>query len=127
MFARKVSVCLKSGKLHEFANLMQSEILVWLRQQEGFLDLITLVAPNGCEVATITFWDHEVSAQCWNVSGYPEALKTLEGLLDGLPYVKTFEVVGSTLHRLTLTNGDAASRVRQTERELYLRTFETNA
>jgi heme-degrading monooxygenase HmoA len=101
MFARKVSVRLKPGRLHEFAKLMQSEILGWLRQQEGFLDLITLAAPDGREVATITFWDHEINAQSWSAGGYPEALKTLEALLDGVPYVKTFEVIGSTLPRLS--------------------------
>jgi hypothetical protein len=127
MFARKVAVRLKSGRLHEFANLMQSEILGWLRQQEGFLELITLAAPDGREVATITFWDHEISAQGWSAGGFPEALKTLEALLDGVPYVKTFEVVGSTLQKLMPANGDGGYLLRDTQRGQHYRTFETNA
>ena len=93
MFARKVAVRLKPGSFKEFTDLMDSEILPWLRQQPGFLDLITLAARDGSEVATISFWDHEGNAQVYNSSGYPEALKMLEKLLDGKPYVKTFDVV----------------------------------
>src|SRR5271154_6143075 len=33
MFARKVAVRLKPGRLDEFANLMKCEILLWLRKQ----------------------------------------------------------------------------------------------
>jgi hypothetical protein len=96
MFARKVAARLKPNSLTEFTTLIEREILPWLRNQEGFLDLITLVAPDGREVATISFWDHEGNAQAYHSSGYPEVLKILGKLLDGTPYVKVFEVVGST-------------------------------
>jgi hypothetical protein len=102
MFARKVAARLKPNSLPEFTNLMEREILPWLRQQEGFLDLITLSAPDGTEVATISFWDHKGNALAYNSGGYPEVLKTLEDLLDGTPYVKTFDVVGSTFQRAAL-------------------------
>jgi hypothetical protein len=49
MFARKVAARLKPNSLTEFTNLMEHEILPWLRKQEGFLDLITLAAPDGLE------------------------------------------------------------------------------
>jgi hypothetical protein len=96
MFARKVAVRLKPNSLTKFTNLMECEILPWLRKQEGFLDLITLAGPDGTEVATISFWDYRRNAQAYNSSGYPEVLKILGKLLDGTPYVKTFDVVGST-------------------------------
>lgn len=100
MFVRKVSVRLKPDSLTEFASLMECEILPWLRKQEGFLDLITLAAPDGSETATLSFWDHETNAQAFDASGYPEALKILQEILDGRPYVKIFDVVGSTLPQL---------------------------
>jgi hypothetical protein len=96
MFARKVAARLKPNSLTEFTNLMEREILPWLRKREGFLDLIILVAPDGREVATISFWDHKGNAEAYNAGGYPEVLKLLEQLLDGAPYVKTFDVVGTT-------------------------------
>src|SRR5450631_3587430 len=98
MFARKVSVRLKPNSLDKFTNLMEHEILPWLRHQKGFLDLITLALREGSEVATISFWDQEDHAQAFNASGYPQVLEILEEILDGVPYVKTFEVVGSTFH-----------------------------
>jgi len=36
MFVRTVGVRLKPNSLTEFANLMECEILPWLRKQEGF-------------------------------------------------------------------------------------------
>jgi len=100
MFARKVSVRLKPDSLRLFAGLMECKILPWLRKQEGFLDLIILALHDGGEVATISFWDQEANAQAYNSTGYPEVVQILEELLDGVPYVKTFEVVSSTLHRV---------------------------
>jgi len=100
MFARKVSVRLKPDSLGEFASLIECKILPWLRNQEGFLDLIILALPDGSEVATISFWDQEANAQAYNSSGYPEVVQILEELLDGTPYVKTFKVVSSTFQML---------------------------
>jgi hypothetical protein len=100
MFARKVAALLKPNSLPEFTKLIESEILPWLRKQDGFRDLITLAIPDSDEVATISFWDHQANADAYQASGYPEVMEILEKLLDRPPYVKTFEVVGSTLHRV---------------------------
>jgi hypothetical protein len=102
MFARKVSALLKPNSVPEFTAIMESEIIPWLRKQEGFLDLIILAVPDGREVATISFWDHQGNVEAYNTSGYPQVLEILGGLLDGIPYVKTFEVVSSTFERVAL-------------------------
>ena len=101
MFARKVAARLKPNSLREFTTLIECEILPWLRKQKGFLDLIILAAPHGNEVATVSFWDHKENEEAYNSSGYPAVLlTTLGALLDGTPYVKTFDVVSSTLQRV---------------------------
>jgi hypothetical protein len=110
MFARKVSVRLKPDSLHRFTNLIDHEILPWLRRQKGFLDLITLALPDGSEVATISFWDQEDNAQLFNASGYPQVIEVLEEILDGIPYIKTFEVVSSTFHALACLEPAGADR-----------------
>jgi len=61
----------------EFTNLTEREIFPWLRKREGFLDLITLVVPNGREVATISFWDEKASAQSYKVFAERPADSTL--------------------------------------------------
>jgi len=113
MFARKVSALLKPDSVSEFAKLMEREVLPWLRKQKGFLDLIILVVPNGSEVATISFWDQPASAEAYNRSGYPEVLEILEGLLDGCPYVKTFEVVSSTLQTVPSVSSSEAENLQE--------------
>jgi heme-degrading monooxygenase HmoA len=123
LVARKVAARLKPNALTEFTNLMEREILPWLRKQAGFLDLITLAVPDGREVATISFWDEKGDAQAFNSSGYPEAVKLLEKLLDGTPYVKTFDVVSSTFQNarppetenLVQETGSAQARCRSYE------------
>jgi hypothetical protein len=128
MFARKVTACLNPNSLTEFANLMEYEILPWLRKQEGFLDLIMLAGPDGREITTISFWNHKGSAQAYNSSGYPEVLKILGRLLDGAPYVKTFDVVGSNLQGIApLRSPEAANLGRETgPTELGYRACETS-
>ena len=96
MYVRKVGVCLKPGSLAEFSRLMEFEILPWLREQEGFQDLLTLAEPDGCQVATLTFWDHDGNASVCEACSR-QAVETLERMLDGVPYVKTFDVIGSTI------------------------------
>ncbi len=109
MFARKVSVRLKSDSLGKFTDVMEREILPWLRRQKGFLDLITLALTDGSEVATISFWDHQDNAQAYNASGFPQVSEVLEEILDGIPYVKNFEVVSSTLHAVAIASPMTAS------------------
>lgn len=101
MFARKVFVRLKPNTLERFTSLVEAEILPWLRTQEGFLDLITLALPDGSEVQALSFWDHDVNMEAYNCSGFPAVAEILQKILDGVPQVKTFEVVNSTLDRFT--------------------------
>jgi hypothetical protein len=114
MFARKVAARLKPNSLTKFTELIEHEILPWLRRQEGFLDLITLSAPDGREVATISFWDHQQNAEAHNPNGYPDALENLEELLDAPPYVKTFDVVHSTFQRVA--SAESKNLVQESDR-----------
>lgn len=101
MFARHVAVKLRPGALAEFTRVMDSEILPWLRKQKGFLDTITLAVPGGREIVSISFWDQEENAQIYNSMSYPQALEILKKLLAGTPQVRTFDVVSSTLQKVT--------------------------
>lgn len=120
MFARKVAVRLKPNSLPEFTKLMDCEILPWLRRQEGFRDLIILVLSGSTEIATISFWDHQRNAEAYNSNGYPEVVKRLDELLDGTPYVKTFDVLSSTLPEIapvqpTVENLIEEAQMRETD------------
>jgi heme-degrading monooxygenase HmoA len=105
MFVRKVAALLKPNSLPEFTHVIESEILPWLRKQEGFLDMLILAVPDSKEIAVISFWDHRANADAYNANGYPEVLEILGRLLDSAPYVKTFDVVSSTFDRVTRSSG----------------------
>jgi len=127
MFARKVTARIKPHSLPEFTNLIEREILPWLRKQEGFLDLITLAVPDRNEVTTISFWDHEANAESYNTAGYPEVLEILGRLLDGTPYVKTFDVVSSTFRRVAPLRPSKAEHLAETgSTQLGYRSTETS-
>jgi len=115
MFARKVSVLLKSDSVARFSDLVTREILPWLRKQEGFLDLIVLAATDSREVATISFWDHQGNAEAYNSSAYPQVLQVLEELLEGQPYVKMFDVISSTLRVALVPLPEADTVVHETD------------
>jgi hypothetical protein len=127
MFARKVTAHIKPHSLSEFTNLIECEILPWLRKQEGFLDLITLAVPDRNEVTTISFWDHQANAEAYNTAGYPEVLEILGRLLDGIPYVKRFDVVSSTFRRVApLRSSEAEHLHAKGSTQLGYRSTETN-
>ena len=111
MFARKVSALLKPDSLPEFTHVVECEILPWLRNQEGFLDLIILAVLDSREVATISFWDHHANAEAFHEGGYPEVLEILGKLLDGTPYVKTFDVVSSTFEKAGFLRAPEANQL----------------
>jgi hypothetical protein len=100
MFARKVSMQLKSGGTMEFKQKIESEIIPLLRKQKGFLDEITFLYPNGKEVHAFSLWETAEDAEAYNRLTYPEVSKVLAPVIQGTPRVQTYEVLNSTLHKL---------------------------
>jgi heme-degrading monooxygenase HmoA len=100
MFTRHVIMELKPNTAAEFTDTGESKIIPLLRKQKGFRDEITFVAPDRSEAIAISFWDTKEAAEAYDVSGYPEVLKTLTNLVQGTPRVGTAELATSTLHKL---------------------------
>ena len=102
MFARNVSIHLKSNMLSEYGHVFESQILPLLRKQAGFRDEITFTSPSGVDVTAISLWDNKADAEAYNTNTYPEVLKTFAKVIDGTPKVETCEVINSTLHKITV-------------------------
>lgn len=100
MFARNVSFRLKSDRSAEFNKLFDTDILPLLRNQKGFQDEITLVAPDGVDVVGITLWDTKENAETYARGPYAGVLKTLQPMIQGEPRVQTYEVTSSTFHKV---------------------------
>ena len=102
MFARNISIHLKSNMLSDYTQAFEKEILPLLRKQHGFRDEITFAGPGGVDVTAISLWDDKTTAENYNTNTYPQVLKTLARFLDGTPKVHTFDVVSSTLHKINV-------------------------
>ena len=102
MFARTVSIHLKSNMLSDYNRTFEKDILPLLRKQKGFRDEITLSNPTSLDAIAISLWETRADAEAYNTSTYPEVLKTLARMIDGMPKVQTFEAVTSTFHKVAV-------------------------
>jgi hypothetical protein len=100
MFARNVSIHLKSKMLSDYTRTFDKETLPLLHKQKGFKDEITLSNPTSLDVIAISLWENKADAEAYNTNAYPEVLKTLARMIDGTPKVQTFETVTSTFHHV---------------------------
>ena len=99
MFARNISIHLKSNMLSDYTRAFDKDVLPLLRKQNGFKDEITFAGPGGVDVTTISLWENKHDADTYNTNTYPSVLKTLARFIEGTPQVHTFDVVSSTFHK----------------------------
>ena len=102
MFARNVSIHLKSNMLADYTRTFDKDILPLLRKQHGFKDEITFSSPSGIDVTAISLWDNKADAEKYNTNSYPEVLKTMARFIEGTPKVQTSDVVSSTFHKVAV-------------------------
>jgi hypothetical protein len=102
MFARNVSIPLKSTTLSDYTRMFDKDVLPLLRKQKGFKDEITFAGPGGVDVTAISLWENKIDAEAYNTNAYPEVLKTLAGFIEGTPKVQTSDVVTSTFHNIAV-------------------------
>jgi hypothetical protein len=94
---------LKPNSTSELNRIADNEIIPILRKQKGFRDETTFVAPERSEAIANSFWDTKEDAEAYNRTGYPEVLKTLSNVIEGIPTVKNFEFANSTFHKTAAT------------------------
>src|SRR4029453_1801465 len=102
MFARNVSIHLKSSMLSDYTRTFENDVLPLLRKQQGFKDEITFASPGGVDVTAISLWENKADADAYNTNTYPQVLKTMERLIEGTPKVQTSDVVNSTFHKIAV-------------------------
>jgi hypothetical protein len=102
MFARNVSIHLKSNSLADYTRTFENDVLPLLRKQKGFKDEITFAGPGGINVTAISLWEDKTDAEAYNTNTYPQVLKTMARLIEGTPKVQTSDVVNSTFHKIAV-------------------------
>ena len=99
MFGRHVTMKLKPNSVAELPRIVENDVLPLLRKQKGLSDEISFVSPERSVAVSISLWDTKEDAEAYNLTGYPEVLRTLASVLEGTPTVATFETVTSTFHK----------------------------
>jgi hypothetical protein len=102
MFARNVSIHLKSNTLSDYTRTFENEILPLLRKQKGFKDEITLSSPGSLDAIAISLWESKANAEAYSTNTYPQVLKTMARFIEGTPKVQMFEAVTSTFHSVAV-------------------------
>jgi hypothetical protein len=100
MYARNVSIHLKSNSLSDYTRTFEMEVLPLLRKQKGFKDEITFAGAGGVDVTAISLWENKADADAYNTNAYPEVLKSMARFTEGTPKVQTSEVINSTFHKI---------------------------
>ena len=100
MFARSISIRLKPNAAARFSLAMEEEGMPRLRKQAGFQQQITLLAPAGREAVAISLWDRKEDADAHGQTGYPEMLRALGDVVEGVPHVRNYEVCQSSLRHI---------------------------
>ena len=100
MYSCNVTFKLKAKSASEFIEIFEGEIIPLLRRQGGFEDEISFVAPERKAAVAISLWDKKEDAESYHRGKYPEILKALTGVIEGIPTVEFFEVVNSTSHQI---------------------------
>src|SRR6202795_3764556 len=102
MFARHVSIHLKSNMLSDYTRAFENDTLPLLRQQKGFKDEITLSNPGSLDVTAFSLWESKANPETYNTKTYPQVLRKFERMMDGTPKVQTFEAVTLSFHKVAL-------------------------
>ena len=108
MFARTVTMRLKSNSVSDFNRTLEKEIVPILRQQRGFQDEVVLVKTNGTEAVGISIWDNKESAEAYNKETYPQVQKLLSKVIEGSPQVQTYDVPINSFRQKAARGGGGA-------------------
>ena len=100
MFARKVSIRLKSDSAGPFLQKIEKEVIPLLRKQKGFLDELTLISQSGKEIYAYSFWETSEDAERYNRTAFKEVTGLLTGLIDGAVRILTYMVANSIFHNI---------------------------
>lgn len=90
MYARKVSLCLKSDATSQFMRKVEHEVIPLFRKQGGGLDQLILLSDNGKMFYVYTFWENSEDAEKYDRTILPALNKLLTAVVDGTLRVHAF-------------------------------------
>jgi heme-degrading monooxygenase HmoA len=102
MFTRVVEVNTKTGKAREVCGVIRDKVLPILKNQNGFVDEITLVSTsNPNRVLALSFWKTKEDAERYHQQQFQTVSGLIRNHLEGEPKVDTFDLDTSTIHKIS--------------------------
>jgi hypothetical protein len=111
---------LKTNSASDFTRAIEQQIMPLLRQQQGFCAGITCVNSDRSEAISTSFWNTRADADAYHRTGYPEVMKILTPLMEGVPQIETFEVAISTLPELNTSDQERHEHIARLAYTLHL-------
>jgi heme-degrading monooxygenase HmoA len=101
MFTRLVEVNTKPGKAREVCSVIRDKVLPILKNQNGFVDEITLVSTsNPNRVIAMSFWKTKDDADRYSQQQFQTVTSLIRNQVEGDPTVDTFDLDTSTIHKI---------------------------
>ena len=97
MFKHQVQMQLRADTFTLLSRKIENTIMPLLRQQKGFCDGITFVAPERSTATGDTFWNTEADAEAYQKNGFQKVLETISEVLTETPTVSITKVSGQDL------------------------------
>ena len=90
MYARKVSLRLKSESTSQFLQTVEHKVIPLLRKQRGFLDQLILPSDGGQIFYVYSFWEKSEDAEKHDSAALPKLTRALGGVIEGALRVHAF-------------------------------------
>lgn len=101
MFTRVVDVSSKTGKGKEVCSIIREQVMPILRNQNGFVDEITLVSNSDPDrIVALSFWRTKEDAQRYSSQQFQNVTNLIRQHLRSDPQVETYELESSTAHKI---------------------------
>jgi quinol monooxygenase YgiN len=108
MFIRTLECEVKAGKRKELTDTVTTNVLPILRNQSGFVNVITLSdIAHPKHQLYLTFWKSKEEAQQYHRESYAQIVKLIKPLIIGPPTVENFKVEVPTNHETAASKAAA--------------------
>lgn len=100
MFTHHVTMSLKDNSHRQLSDKINKSIMPLLKQQKGFIDGVTLVAPERSVAIEDTHWETKEDAEAYQRTSYIKVADMLSEFVRGTPKDSIFEVPLSSIYQI---------------------------
>ena len=100
MFARMLTMNVKSAQGTALAAAVEQTVVPTLRKFPGFRDQLTMLSPDGSKLVAFSFWDSAPDARTYEQDGWPGVLELYRTFADSTPVLSTYDLIVSTAYQV---------------------------